>query len=311
MVYPGQSQLDDLTQINLKDIYSGIGVENSLVGRWAARLLFYSAARQFAQQVVGFDENVGVMGLQGAAQGILPCFVQGLKVEGQQNLPERGPLLVVSNHPGMADTLILFATLPRDDLYIVGADRPFLQALPHVSQRMIYVPEDAAGRLGVVRRMIMLLQEGHAILTFPAGQIEPDPAVLGGAVESLSGWSESLAIFIRKVPQFTLVGAVISGVLAPQATFHPITRLRKRKKDREQMGACLQLVVKTLSPRTWSLTPSVMYLPPLPANPLAEMRSSQAILQAVLAYYRVGLNEKSGVESLFCRLSTPDSLFMD
>lgn len=277
--------IDNLTRINLNDMLNNFGWEHAPAGRWAAAILFRPAARRFARQMVAFDRDVATYGIQEGARRYLPQLTLGFTVAGQEHLPASGPLLVVSNHPGMADTLLLFASLPRPDLRVVAADRPFLQALPAVSRSLIYVPESLAGRVPVMREITAHLRRGGAILTFPAGEIEPDPAVLPGAAASLASWAESTAFFVRANPDLTIVGAVVSRVLAPRATFHPLTRLRRAQKDRERLGATLQLAANTLF--RWLRPPSqVTYTPPLAASALAPLHDPQAITQAVTDHIR-------------------------
>jgi hypothetical protein len=275
-----------LTRINLIDILSNLGWEHSKIGEKVATILFHKPALQFAREIVGFDQAVGQLGLQKAAQQLLPSFIRDYKVEGQENLPSDGPLLIVSNHPGMADTLLLLASLPRTDLLIVAADRPFLRSLPSTQRHLIFVPEMVENRLNVVRQITDHLHSGGSILTYPAGAIEPDPAVIPGAEKSLDNWSESIALFVRKVPQLVIVGAIISQVLAPQATYHPLTRLRRNEKDQKRLGATIQLTMHTLIPGLWPLSARITYTTPLPSANLVELHKPAAITRAVTDHIR-------------------------
>jgi hypothetical protein len=279
-------QLRILTRINLTDIISNLGWEHSNIGKRVAKILFRRPALQFARQIAGFDQNVGQLGLQKAAQQLLPSFIRDYKVEGQENLPPGGPLLIVSNHPGMADTLLLLASCSRTDLRIVAADRPFLQSLPATRRHLIFVPEKAENRMQVVHQINNHFQAGGSILTYPAGEIEPDPAVLPGAVESLDRWSESIALFVRKVPQLMIVGAIISQVLAPQATYHPLTRLRRNKRDQERLGATIQLTMHTFLPDLWPLVARITYSTPLSSASLAGLHKPADITRAVTDHLR-------------------------
>ena len=83
-----------------------------------------------------FDCRVGFDGLSGAARGSLRLYVRSLRVFGMQNLPRSGPVIVLSNHPGLSDTLCLFAAMDRQDLRIIAIDRPFLRALPNTSAQL-------------------------------------------------------------------------------------------------------------------------------------------------------------------------------
>jgi hypothetical protein len=281
-----KNKLESLTRINLDDMLVSLGWHNWKMGRTIADIVFRVPARRLASQVVEFDDDVNRLGLQEGSRQILASFVKDLQVTGQENIPTSGPLLVLSNHPGMADTLALFASLPRPDLIVVGAERPFLQALPAVTRHLIYVPEQSEGRMQVMRSMLGVLRRGGAILTFPAGQIEPDPAVIPGAVISLDIWSESIAIPVRMVPELKIVVAVVSHVLVPQATYHPLTRLRCQNKDRQRLGAMIQLIVHTLFPGIWPVTTEITFTPPLPGASLIALHEPQAITRAVIDYAR-------------------------
>jgi hypothetical protein len=253
------TQLQILTAINTQDFLAAFGIENLRWGRKVLDALCWLPARRFAKQIVHYDQLVGEQGLHTASQKALDDYVQRLEIEGRHNIPESGPLLVLSNHPGMTDALVLFTSLERANMRIVAAQRPFLEALPNVSRQLISVPEEDGQRMGVVRAVVSHLRLGGAILTFPAGQIEPDPISMPGAVESLAGWSESIAIFSRLVPELKIVVAIVSGVLWPAATRSPITRLRRRQQDRERMGAALQVLVQQTLPFFKPVTTRVVF----------------------------------------------------
>lgn len=237
------AQLDALTRINTDDIFTSFGLAPNMRGRSFLSALFWPAARSFARQVATYDALVGERGLPHGAEWILRHFLRELQVAGQTAVPAHGPLLVLANHPGMADTVALFVGLGRPDLRIVALERPFLKALPHTSRQLIYVPEAAEQRAGVVRRVVAQLRAGHAVLTFPAGEIEPDPAVLPGASAALDNWSESLSLFVRLAPEAHIVVAMVSGVLSPAAQRNPLTRLRRTAAERERLAAMLQIMV--------------------------------------------------------------------
>lgn len=54
----------------------------------------------------------------------------------------------------------------------------------------------------MVRAAADHLRAGGALLTFPAGAIEPDPALrLADALTSLAGWRNATELFVRLVPE--------------------------------------------------------------------------------------------------------------
>jgi 1-acyl-sn-glycerol-3-phosphate acyltransferase len=232
-----------------------------------------------------FDRRVGELGLGQGGRLTLNDYAASLEVAGQENLPKSGPLLVLSNHPGISDTLALFASLPRRDLKVVAAERPFLNALSNVSRHLIYVPEDASQRMGVVRSAVAHLRHGGAVLTFPAGEIEPDPACMPGAVDSLRSWSESVAVFARLAPDTHISVAIVSGVIWPASLQHPLTRLRKERKAQESIAASLQILAQTLLPSFKPVRVRVVFSPAFPAGMLAS-QGGKALMEAVTGQAR-------------------------
>ena len=283
-------QLDTLIQVNIQDFLTSFGLENVRRGRSLLEAICWLPAHRFAHQMMDFDLMVGEEGLHSASQRALSAYVSRLDITGLENIPTSGPLLVLSNHPGMTDTLALFSSLPRPDLRVVAAERPFLNALFNVSRHLIYVPDDVTRRMGVVRNAVSHLRSGGAVLTFPAGEIEPDPACMPGAVESLSSWSESIAVFARLAPETRVVVAIVSGVIWPASLSHPLTRLRKERKARERIAANLQVLVQTLRPSARLVSTRVAFSPSLPAGELAA-RSPAALMEAVAEQARFLIQE--------------------
>ncbi len=290
------ASLPALIEINLDDLFSGLGWQNLRAGRRLLRWLFRAAAVRFAHQVIAYDDAVAELGLQAGSDQFLVSLLKHRIVTGQEQIPPHGPVLFLSNHPGITDTVSLFASIPRPDLRIVAAERPFLHALPATHAHLIYVPTENAQRLNVVRSVSAHLRGGGAVLTFPAGQIEPDPAVLPGAEAALQNWSASIGLFARLVPQTTLIPVIVSGVLAPKATFHPLTYFRKHPKDREKLGATLQIfsgvVFPFLWPDLWQVTVHVDFAPPICAADFLELRDPAVITQAVLKQIQPFLRER-------------------
>jgi hypothetical protein len=278
---PGRSaQLNRLIQVNIQDLLASFGLENLRFGRRLVEALCWLPARRFARQMADFDHRVGIEGLRQGSRRTLDRYVSRLEVIGLEHVPTSGPLLVFSNHPGMTDTLALFSSLPRPDLRIVASERPFLHALTSVSRQLIYVPDDPSRRMGVVRSVVGHLRRGGAALTFPAGEIEPDPACMPGAIDSLETWSESIAVFARLVPETRLLVAIVSGVIWPASLVHPLTRLGKGQKESERIAASLQILAHMLRPSLRPVAVRVAFSPPTPAAELAG-GDSTALMEAV------------------------------
>jgi hypothetical protein len=276
------AQLNKLIQANIRDFLEAFGLENLRRGRKLAEALCWLPARRFANQMVDFDRRVGEQGLYLASLRTLDGYVSRLEVVGGKHLPSKGPLLVLSNHPGMTDTLALFSSLRRPDLRIVASERPFLHALTNVSRQLIYVPDDAGKRMGVVRNVVSHLRRGGAALTFPAGEIEPDPACMPGAIDSLRSWSDSIAVFARLVPETTIIVAIVSGVIWPATLTHPLTRLGKGQKESERIAANVQILAQMARPSFRPVAVRVAFGPPMPAGKLLTQAGDPAdLMEAV------------------------------
>ena len=243
LTLPLSSPLHNLTSINLDDLVTSFGWQNQPLLAAPLRWLFSYPARKFAQQMVDYDDLVGQVGLHEASCRVLSQrYVRELRVHGGENVPASGPILILSNHPGMADTISLFAAVNRPDLRIIAMHRPFLSSLVNISKQLSYISDDPGERMRAVRQISSHLRAGGAALTFPAGQIEPDPAVHSGALESLNSWTDSSAIFLRFAPQTKIIPVLVSGVVWERTAQHWLTRFKKTREDRERLAAALQLL---------------------------------------------------------------------
>ena len=239
-------QLEAITRVCVDDLLSAFGLGGAGRGRLPLELVSRIPARRLARQIAVYDGIVGEQGLAAGGAWALERMSRGAQVGGRENVPREGPLLLVSNHPGLADAVALFAATPRTDLRVVASERPLLEALPNTSRHLLTVPETSTGRFGLVRAATQHLRRGGAVLTFPGGRIEPDPAALPGAVQALDRWSSSVDLFARLTPGLAIVPAVVSGVISPAALRNPLTRLRRRRRDREWLAATLQMLTPTL-----------------------------------------------------------------
>jgi hypothetical protein len=241
---PGRAeQIEVLTRVCADELLEAFGLGGGIRG---LDLLARIPARRLAHQIATYDEIVGRSGLAAGGAWALERMARSAEVEGRENVPTEGPLLLAANHPGLADSIALFSGVPRQDLRVMAAERPLLTALPNTSRYLITVPEGSSGRLGAVRTAARHLKRGGAVLTFPGGRIEPDPAVLPGARDALERWSESLDLFARLVPGLTVVPAVVSGVLSPTALRNPLIFVRRERRDREWLAASLQMLMPAL-----------------------------------------------------------------
>ena len=276
------ANLDALIRINTDDMLESFGLGEVRYGRRLLEAACYWPARRFAHTVLEFDRRVQADGLHAAAAWGVRQFAADVTVLGAENLPADGPVIAVSNHPGITDTLALFASLPRSDLHTVAAVRPFLTSLDNMTKRLIFVDEEAGAHLGVVRSVTHHLRGGGCILTFPAGKIEPDPAVLPGAGRSLEEWSDSIGLFARLAPAAQIVPVLVSGVFSACSLHSPLARMRRSQKDRERFAAMLQVA----APRLYPVQVTVALGSPLHAGDLLTRATSAGVKAAVVAEMR-------------------------
>ena len=271
--------VDALTEINITDLLESAGL-----ARWryaSLRHLVRPVARRFALTAHEFDNRVGRDGLAQGSTWLMQQMTAGLRTTGLAHIPAQGPLFILANHPGMTDTVALFASLAsRPDLRVIALDRPFLRALPNVSRQLIFLPPEESGRLAVIREGARHLKNGGALLTFPAGDIEPDPAVSGSAqaMHSLRSWSDSYALFARLVPGTRFVPTAVSHVISPAAQRNPLTFLRRTRHGKARLAAALQVAL----PRYRELVPRVHFM----ALPRMDQSDPQALCAAVATQMR-------------------------
>jgi 1-acyl-sn-glycerol-3-phosphate acyltransferase len=260
------ANVEALARINADALLDALGLSHLRRGRWFLRRLILPHTASFARTLADYDAEVGRSGLSGGAAWLLERFIGRLEITGQQQVPRTGPVLLLANHPGLSDTLALFASVPRDDLRVLAADRPFLRALPRTSERLIYLAERPEQRLSALRGISTHLRAGGAMLTFPAGGIEPDPRIRPQSALRLRGWPERLSVLARIAHDVPIVPAVVRGVLSPAAQQNPITRLRRLPYDRSWLGSVLQ----TMWPPYQQVTVQVVFGPPIVANGRAD-----------------------------------------
>jgi hypothetical protein len=238
--------LSQLTEINLEDLVNSVGWQENPTLSKAMRIIFHKPAEKFARQMLAFDQKVGETDLTAASRIMLKRYVKDVRVYGSDNIPANGTVLVLSNHPGMTDTLCLFAAINRPDLRIIALDRPFLQSLPNLSRHQFFVSEEPSERMSAVRKTAAHLRNHGAVLTFPAGKIEPDPDVYPGALESLDAWTDSAGVFMRFAPETMIVPILVRNVLWKKAVKNPITKLKQDRVGREKLGAAIQLMFQVI-----------------------------------------------------------------
>jgi hypothetical protein len=234
------SQYETLLKINLDDLVSSFGWEGLPILSRILQRVFLKPAQTFAHQMTAFDTEVGKSGLVEGARFALRKYFADIRVFDQDLIPKSG-FLALSNHPGMSDTLSTFIALNRPDLKIIALKRPFLEALTNLSKQLFPVTDDAASRMSLIRHVSAHLRNGGAALTYPAGQIEPDPDLQPNAAGSLQTWTDSAGIFLRLAPDTPILPVLVRGVVWIKAMYHPLTLLKRTPREKEKLAAALQM----------------------------------------------------------------------
>ena len=193
--------------------------------------------------MIDLDDAVGRDGtLTEAALAFLEArYVRALQVEDRAHIPASGPVLFVANHPGLVDTLGLFAAIGRRDLKVVALQRPFLATLPNIGARAIFTDANLGRRALAMQTIAEHVANGGCVLTFPAGQIEPDPDI-GNALPALDRWPDMTRFVARLTPKTRIVPMAVRGVICPIATGHWLTRFKRTRAERDKLTAALQLI---------------------------------------------------------------------
>ena len=256
------NKVDLLTEILAREGAEALGWERGRPGGSIARTLLRPVARRIAREFAACDEIFATRALPDAARWSLEHFSAELEVAGLDRVPRRGPILLVANHPGLTDAVGLIAALDRPDVSIVAADYPFLHAMRGLGPRLIFLGAAGTSQLSWIRAVARDLRHGGVVLLFPAGRLEPDPAVLGrdGA---LLPWSDSVELIARLGPEAQIVPAAVTGVLSARAFAHPLTRIRGTRRDRQRVATLLQMI----DPRFRHVRARITFDAPLVAGP--------------------------------------------
>lgn len=222
----------EILEIALSEMTGHLASSRSPAFRKAAELALRAPAVSLAKQLVGFDADLErLRDLRRASLLLLDRYGVRARVVDTSGgphdlaaraaaLPETGPLVIVSNHPGLYDALALFSAIRRKDLQVIAAERDLLSALPNLAPYLLTAKGDARAGFAL-RTALRHLKAGGALLHFAAGRIEPDPRLAPQNEEFLLPWKPGLKTLIQmavraNVP-LCVVPALVSGVVSKRA----------------------------------------------------------------------------------------------
>jgi len=241
------------------EIYKAVKCPDIKILKDFIRLSVSLPTRRFSEIMADFDRVIEESGVRQASKHLLKKLTDNVKSIGEELIPKKGPAIIASNHPGTYDGLTILSRLPREDVKIVVGANPFFRNLPNGRNFLIFATREQPDRVAVIRQAIQFLKNGGVVLIFPAGQIDPDPAILPGAEEGLRKWSRSLAVFLKKVPQAKLILAIASGVITKDFVNHPFPNMFKNRVDRRRIVEFMQVIKQMVLRRKIPLTPKVTF----------------------------------------------------
>lgn len=221
----------ELAALSTAEIVSALGATGlSPLARLVVQRLARPPSARLGRSLARFDALIGDVGIAAAAQATLAAFGVRLEVDGAA--PSRGPLFVVTNHPGAYDALALIAALRRDDVALIAADRTFLRAMPALAKQLVLVDDTRAfGRLAGLRRALAWLACGGVVVQFGAGAIEPDARFTAPGADVLGPWLSGTGVLAAAATRggARVVPAFVSGVHSARAKRLPPVRWAERR----------------------------------------------------------------------------------
>jgi len=238
------AEIKALRDALILEIVNAIGLPKTASTQRTFDLFFHKAAGRLAEIGVTFDRLIVCDGFLSACAWALTNWCRDITARGSENVPKTGPLLVIANHAGAYDSVVIASLLGRNDLKFIASDVAFLKNLLSTSEHFFFASaDDAYNRMAAARSGIRHLQDGGALLLFGTGLIDPDPAVYPGAEKEIENWSSSIDLFLRQVPDANVVVTIVSGIVSPRWARHPVTWLKRiawQKRRLAEFGQVIQ-----------------------------------------------------------------------
>jgi 1-acyl-sn-glycerol-3-phosphate acyltransferase len=256
--------IQQLSDSLIDEIVGAVGLPKNRFNHWLAWRLFRRMTDRFAHIGAPFDRIVGTDGLPKASEYCLSFFCQDIITRGTENIPQTGPLLVVTNHPGAYDGLVIFSKMPRNDIQWISSEIPFLRLLPNLKEHVLFASrQDTRSRMVVLRNAIQHMQAGGTLVYFAAGHRDPDPAVFHGASTAINGWLDIFDTFFKYIPELNILPVIVSGVVGDHWAHHWLPRIRRQQIDQQRLAEFGQVISQLLHPGKIFLSPSISFGKPL------------------------------------------------
>lgn len=106
-----------------------------------------------------------------------------LKIQGRENIPLEGGLIIASNHIAGADPFLLGSSINRELWFMAKKElfKPFL--LGSLIAKLNAFPVDRFGfDIDVIKKSMLFLKQGKALIMFPEGTRSTDGKVMEGKI---------------------------------------------------------------------------------------------------------------------------------
>jgi glycerol-3-phosphate O-acyltransferase/dihydroxyacetone phosphate acyltransferase len=183
-------------------------------------------------------------------------FFRRIEVEGVENVPESGPVLLVPNHPNaIVDALVVIINLKRPVSVTAKstlADIPVMRRILKSTNAILFhrrkdaaMGADPSRNAGAIAQCRERLELGEAILIFPEGQSHSDPSL-----RPLRTGAARIALnYLDSGLDPGLNSALDSGEMAANLAIIPVG-LHFPEKDRFRSDVWVRFG-KPLNPRQW------------------------------------------------------------
>jgi hypothetical protein len=277
-----ENEITRLSRSLVVELAGSIGLRRSKLAHKIIWPIFRPVTDRLAGIGITFDRDVIRVGFARAMANALQAFASSVSVRMPKSFPPKGPLLVVSNHPGTYDSLVIASQLQRDDFNFISGDIPFLRSLPQAYRHFFCISEEHNDRTIAARKAIRHLQAGGAMLLYGYGHIDPDPSVYDDAESYLDRWVPSMDLFMKVVPQTRLLPCIVSHVVAQNWRRSLLYNLRRDPIDRRRLVEFGQVIYQLLFPGRLKTSPRVTFGEPASLDELRQESGSSYILPAVI-----------------------------
>jgi len=294
MTSPSDTLVATLSESLINEMVAAVGLPTTKAFHNIFWRLFRRITDRLAYLGVTFDQIIKEDGLPTASAWALTHFCNEPITHNAKNIPEGGPLLALSSHPGAYDALVLYSNLKGHDIRSVSTVIPFFKHLPNARRIFLFAPRDnARERMIVMRNAIKHLQQGGTVVYFGAGHREPDPAVYPGAERSIDRWLDVFDTFFKYVKDLRIMPTIASGVVSPYWAKHPITWLRKKQIDKQRLSEFGQVITQLIKPGKLMMTPRISFGEPFTEEELRQESGSGKLYDAVIKHAKNLFQESS------------------